>query len=77
MTSWPKEHDSTTKSIAWLLPTVAIPPESQGGDIDAGLFWSEDHLCGKGDTPEAALHALEQRITDLQLDDPSPSETSS
>lgn len=50
------------KFIAWPLPLEAIPPDSQGGDIDVGVFWSEDHLAGKGDTPDLALADLERQL---------------
>lgn len=50
------------RHVAWPLPEAAIPPDSQGGDIAAGVFWAERHLCGQGDTPEAALADLERRL---------------
>lgn len=55
---------SGAKYIAWPLPAAAIPPDSQGGDIDAGVFWSmsRKQLAGKGDTPEAALVDLERLL---------------
>lgn len=53
---------SGSRYVAWPLPEAAIPPDSQGGDIAAGLFWAEPHLCGRGDTPEAALADLERRL---------------
>lgn len=55
---------SGAKYIAWPLPAAAVPPDSQGGDIDAGVFWSKsrEHLAGKGDTPEKALVDLERLL---------------
>ena len=54
--------------VAWPLPEEAIPPESQGGDIEAGVFWSEPHLCGLGTAPEAALQDLERRLSSAVRD---------
>lgn len=53
---------SGSRFVAWPLPAAAIPPDSQGGDIAAGLFWAEPHLCGRGDTPDTALADLERRL---------------
>ena len=51
--------------VAWPLPAASVPAASQDGDIDAGVFWSEEHLCGKGDTPEAAKADLEEKCRTL------------
>lgn len=57
---------SGAKYIAWPLPAAAVPADSQGGDIDAGVFWSKswEHLAGKGDTPEDALADLDRLLKD-------------
>lgn len=56
--------------VAWPLPEAAIPPDSQGGDIDAGFFWSKPHLCGLGATPAEARADLERRLSSTESDPP-------
>lgn len=47
---------------AWPLPLEAIPAGAQGSDIEAGDFWSQHRLCGRGETVEAALEHLEDEL---------------
>lgn len=53
--------------IAWPLPAKSIPPDSQGGDIEAGVFCAQKHLCGKGETPEMARQDLKDKCKTMGL----------
>ncbi|RTL49921.1 MAG: hypothetical protein EKK46_14085 [Rhodocyclaceae bacterium] len=51
--------------VAWPLPSASVPPDSQGGDIPASVFWAKPRLAGKGDTQEAAIIDLELKLVNL------------
>jgi len=53
------------KFIAWPLNEKSIPAASHGSDIEAGLFWRQKHLCGKGETSKEALADLEAKLCEL------------
>jgi hypothetical protein len=58
---------SAGRYIAWPLHERSIPPESQGGDVEASIFWARNHLCGKGETRDAALSDLASKVAKYDL----------